>query len=672
MSRLMNRFNLRGLRGLAVLAAAVVAAFYIGGVFSDGDDSVSRVTESHDNGNTASSVWTCSMHPQIKLPSKGKCPICYMDLIPLETGAGDDLPPRQLRLSETARQLASIETSPAVRAFGESEIRMVGKIGYDETNLAYITARVPGRLDRLFADFVGVRVSKGDHLVEMYSPELVAAQEELLQARTVVRSLNNTRSSVLLSTAEATVESARDKLRLFGLTLGQIEGIETSGHKSDNLTINAPIGGVVVGLGAREGAYVETGSRIYTIADLSRLWVSFEAYESDLPWLRYGQQVVFTSPSFPGESFEGLISFIDPVVDPNTRTVKIRAVVDNKNMRLKPDMFVQGSVRSQIDSQGRVVDRYLAGKWISPMHPEIVKDGPGRCDVCGMDLVAAESLGYAGEALTEENAPLLIPASAPLMTGKRAVVYVEIPSDQGPLFEGREVELGPRAGEFYVVTSGIQEGEAVVTNGAFKIDAELQLRAKPSMMSPTPGVVVAGHQHGAAQANTRAPVSRSAADAPEKDAQAREVLSPVYAAYFEVQMALANDDISKASEASTLLHQRIAAVDRGAFSRKGHDLWMELSKTLAAESERLAGAQDSVVARDAFFYLSNEIIKLHDRFGHDENKYFYLTYCPMARDNTGAYWLQTDNKVWNSFWGAQMLRCGTIKDSTWAAGSEGQ
>lgn len=657
---------------LATLVLAVMVAFVLGGLIFGGDHSASGNTQESSGENTAPTVWTCSMHPQIKLSRPGQCPICFMDLIPLESGSGDDLGPRQLRLSETARQLARIETSPAVRAFGEAEVRMVGRVTWDETRLAYITAWAPGRLDRLYADYTGIRVAKGDHLVELYSPELLAAQEELIQAAAAVEVLGDTRSTVLKSTSEATVEAAREKLRLYGLAPEQIREIETSRKTSDRLTINAPVGGVVVRLDEREGAYVTTGSRIYTIADLSRLWVTFEAYESDLPWLRYAQPVTFSSPSFPGDEFTAVISFIDPVVNKDTRTVKVRGIVENKKVRLKPDMFVQGKVRSKLDSYGRVIDEYLAGKWISPMHPEVVKNGPGQCDVCGMDLVPAESLGYAGKAVTKEEAPLLIPASAPLLTGKRAVVYVEIPDDEGPLFEGREVELGPRAGDFYVVVSGIEEGEKVVTNGAFKIDSELQLQAKPSMMSPTGQGSIGEHKHDGTMPGAAMSVKDAGSEAPVESARVQKELSPVYTTYFDVQMALANDDIKGAAKAAGELEGRIEEVDMDAFSRQGHSHWMEMSGVLAEQSARLAAASDSVEARDAFFYLSNEIIRLHERFGHDERRYFYLTYCPMARNNTGAYWLQTESIVWNSFWGAQMLRCGTIKDSSWSTTPEGQ
>ncbi len=506
----------RGARGLVGFVAVAVLAFSLGVLFSGGDDvSQSNSTEEHVHDVVPTSdptVWTCAMHPQIRLPKPGKCPICGMDLIPVETDTGAELGPRQLRLSETAKQLARIETTPAIRAFAQAEIRMVGKLAYDETKLSYITAWVPGRLDRLYADFTGVTVKEGEHMVEIFSPELLAAQEELLQAKMAVDVLNRSASSVLKSTAVATVDASREKLRLYGFSESQIETIESSGEVSDHLTVNAPIGGVVVHKDAQEGMYVDTGTRIYTLADLSELWVLFEAYESDLPWLRYAQHVTFTSPSFPGESFEALVSFIDPVVDPMTRTVQVRAIVENEGLELKPNMFVRGIVESRVDDAGKVIDEDLAGKWICPMHPEVIKDGLGKCDKCGMDLVPTESLGYSGKAPSLRDAPLLIPASAPLITGKRAVVYVELANDEGPLFEGREIELGPRAGDFYVVRSGIEEGELLVTNGAFKIDSELQLQAKPSMMSPAGGGGSAGHDHQQGGGST---TQQSAAEAGE-------------------------------------------------------------------------------------------------------------------------------------------------------------
>jgi len=667
-------------RGPAVAGVVIVAivAFSLGLLLSGGG-SAPNGTAGHDHAEgvpAEATIWTCSMHPQIRLPKPGKCPICFMDLIPLTTGGGDELDPRQIRISETAKELARIEVTPVRRAFGEAEIRMVGKITSDESKVAYITAWVSGRLDKLYADYTGVMVSKGDRLVSIYSPELLSTQEELLQARSAVAALTNTSSRILKSTADATVEAAREKLRLVGLKEEQIKEIESTGKTSDHLTIYAPIGGVVVHKNALEGMYVSTGTQIYTISDLSKLWAVFEAYESDLPWLRYGQRVSFTSPSFPGETFKAIVSFIDPVVDPQTRTVKIRAVIDNQDHRLKPDMFVRAVVKSRIDNKGQTIDENLAGKWISPMHPEIVKDHPGTCDICGMPLVKAESLGYAGHGSSDKNAPLVIPITAPLITGKRAVVYVEIPNDEGPLFEGREIELGPRAGDFYIVKSGLKEGELVVTNGTFKIDSELQIQAKPSMMSPEGGANMVGHQHGqagpTASAATTTPAVYKAGTA-EHMAVSKEALvalTPVYDAYFEIQMALAGDDLKKTISASEKLVKNLDKVDMSLFTGKAHGQWMTVSRELTAQASKGKLAKDLATARDVFFHLSNAIIELHDTYGHAVDQNYFLTFCPMAQESKGAFWLQTVDTVYNSFYGASMLRCGEIKKAL-ASGNKG-
>ena len=251
----------------------------------------------------------------------------------------------------------------------------------------------------------------------------------------------------------------------------------------------------------QEGAYVETGTRIYTIADLTEVWVKLDAYESDLPWLRYGQQVEFTTEAYPGEVFTGTIAFIDPVLNAQTRTVKVRVNVPNLSGKLKPDMFVRAVVSAQVATAGRVMDPNLVGKWICRMHPGVVKETAGDCDVCGMPLVRTESLGLrlgCRRRLTSSAAPLVVPVvGRASKTGTRAVVYVERVDAKKPTYEGREIVLGPRAGDFYIVRAGLEEGERVVTQGNFKLDSALQIAAKPSMMSPEGAA--GGHEHDHAQ-----------------------------------------------------------------------------------------------------------------------------------------------------------------------------
>ena len=383
-------------------------------------------------------TWTCSMHPQIRQPKPGQCPICGMDLI-LATGgenaatAGD----REIELSAAAQKLAEVETAPAERRSVAVDIRLAGKVQPDETRVAVIAPRVAGRIDKLYANYLGMAVKAGDPLADLYSPELVSAQQELLQAAKLPDGGAN---------ADSLLAATRERLRLWGLTAEQVADIEREGRVRDHVTFYAPLGGVVVLKDAREGQYVDMGMRILTVADLSQVWVQLEAYESDLAWLHAGQDVELEAEAYPGEKFAGTIAFLEPVLDPATRVVRARVEVPNPDGRLLPDMFVRAVVHASAAGEG-------------------------------------------------EAAPLVIPASAPLVTGTRAVTYVAVPDRPG-VFEGREVVLGPRAGDFYVVKEGLREGEQVVVKGAFKIDSSLQIQGKPSMMAPAEGAMeMKGHAH---------------------------------------------------------------------------------------------------------------------------------------------------------------------------------
>jgi len=474
----------RAIRKLVVVVTklfvvlVLVTAGYLFRAWLSGGEPVAKVSRAAEGEQAEVQMWTCAMHPQIRQPAPGKCPICGMDLIPVKRTAGERMGGlRRLTVSPEAKALMQIRTTRVERRFVEAEIRMVGKVDYDETKLAYITAWVPGRLDRLYVDYTGVEVNKGDHMVLIYSPELLSAQEELLQAIRAVHELRDSALDIMKETAQATVEAAREKLRLLGLTKQQIKEIEQRGKPSDHITIYAPIGGVVVHKNAQEGMYVQPGTRLYTIADLSSVWVRLDAYESDLMWLRYGQKVTITTEAYPGEVFVGRVAFIDPVLDETTRTVKVRVNVPNPDRKLKPGMFVHGVVRAQVAMGGRVIEPDLLGKWICPMHPDVIKDGPGVCDICGMALVQTEALGYVAAREKDALKPPVIPVSAALVTGKRAIVYVEVPDAAEPTYEGREVVLGPRAGDYYIVKAGLTEGDIVVTRGNFKIDSALQIQA---------------------------------------------------------------------------------------------------------------------------------------------------------------------------------------------------
>ncbi len=642
-------------RTAGMVAAVVIAAFFGGYVIRGcgARDGHERVV---DEGKPL--FWTCSMHPQVRADRKGQCPICFMDLIPVRAGKDDEtLGPRQLRLTDDAAAIAQVRTAPVERRFVELEIGMVGKVGHDETRVAEVAARVGGRIDDLFADYTGVPVRKGEHLFQIYSPEILGAQEELLQAIRAERELSASSVETIRRTAAATVVAAREKLRLWGLSPEQTREIEERGKAADHVTVNSPIDGIVVALRASEGSYVKTGTVVYVVADLTRVWVKLDAYESDLPWVRYGQRIEFTADAFPGESVEGRIAFIDPVLDERSRTVKVRVNVPNENGRLRPGMFVRGTVRATLTDGGAVRDPDLSGKWISPMHPEIVKDAPGACDVCGMPLVPAEKLGYASK---EARAPLVIPATAPLLTGKRAVVYVDL---GGGVFEGREVILGSRAGDDYVVKSGLAEGEKVVTNGNFKIDSALQILGRKSMMAPEGGAPPAGHGGHGGHSQAK-PESEGA---PEAAARRFEVpkdfarqFDNVLTAYFAAQKALSKDDFDAAKQAVGNAARALESVDMRLLDGDAHVAWMRDSGAIGSGVRAALEAKGMPGLREAFGGLSDAAIGAVGRFGPGERAAVHTVNCPMAFGNRGADWLSAERAVENPYFGARMFGCGEV------------
>jgi len=561
-----------------------------------------------------SGKWTCSMHPQIQKDGPGKCPICGMKLIPVSASSGEMTGLRQLTISPAARALMSIQVTPVQRKYVEAVVRMVGKVDYDETRLKYITAWVSGRLDRLFVDYTGVQVEKGDHMVSIYSEELYAAQEELILA---IRSARNQKkgSRFFATGGIDLVKSTRDKLRLWGMTSEQIAEIEKRNKPSDHMTIYSPMSGIVIRKMRQEGDRVRVGDRIYTVADLSEVWVKMDAYESDLVWLRYGQKVTFTTEAYPGRTFEGLIAFIDPVLNEKTRTVKIRVNVPNAAGRLKPEMFIRGEVRAKVALGGRVMDPSLAGKWISPMHPEIVRDRPGPCPVCGMPLVRAKSLGYVTPTQSAETKPLVIPVSAALLTGTRAVVYVEDSKAKQPTFHGREIVLGPRAGDYYLVRHGLKEGELVVTRGNFKIDSEIQIRAKPSMMTPAGGGG-GGHHHGGAKSSKGGSKGAGGASSGmDLPISFRRKLGQLQSAYARIETALKTRDVRKIQAAYKAFGEILNGIDGKLLSGHAKMQWKEFSMLLGND---VVEGRDVIQPEDinrVFISLSGTMRRVTAMFG---------------------------------------------------------
>ncbi|MBD3345300.1 MAG: efflux RND transporter periplasmic adaptor subunit [Chitinivibrionales bacterium] len=640
---------------IIALVVSVLAAFLVGRISKGtGSQAHSDAAAAKDAGEDV--TWTCSMHPQIQLPEPGQCPICFMDLIPVNESeaGGEHEAPATLTLSKHAAALAGIQTIQAVRRGATAKIRMAGKIDFNETKVEMITSRMSGRIDRLYVDYTGIPVKRGDHLARIYSPELVSLQRELLEAKKAANRLDNTGiSGIAEESITRTLEAAKEKLRLLGFSDAELNAILSRGTTSEHMTIRAGQQGVVIKKLVDEGMYVQTGTPLFHIADLQSLWVKLDAYESDLAWLRLGQKATFSVEAWPGENFKGTISFIDPAVDPETRTVKVRVIVDNKEKRLKPEMLVTARVKAHVSKSGKVKGGNLKGKWISPMHPQIVKDGPGTCDICGMPLVPAEELGYVTSGF-EDVDPLVVPSTAPLITGERAIVYVRLPDKEKPTFEGREVVLGPRVGDYYVVKSGISEGEPVVVNGAFKIDSELQIRAKPSMMNPGHGTTAQ------ASADKTHPAAAPAKVSGTVSTEFRKKLNGLFEKYFALANALAGDDLAKSKKAMESLQNHIAATD--APQSKLYKAWRSAKSNLLEALKQKKDIKDLSDARMVFEKISGQVIILQKHYETNTDDH-YLAFCPMAFGNEGAYWLQKKKEIRNPYFGASMLKCGEIKES---------
>jgi len=401
-----------------IYAALLLAGIIIGWLIPR-----SSAAGEEGEGDKQKTTYTCSMDPQIKQDHPGKCPICGMDLIPMSSYTGESgVDPDAVMMSDEALALANVETEIVGGEIGAKEIRLFGKIQPDERLQQTQAAYVAGRIERLNVSAVGDVVGKGQTIAVIYSPELYTAAQELVAAMKI----GNEQQRQLMT------EAAKEKLRLLNMQQAQIDGIVKSGKASPYVAVKANTSGTVVSKEVSQGDYVKQGQPILRIANLSRVWAVFQAYESDLPFIKKGQTVRFSAEAMPGRSFDGRVSFVDPVLDGKTRTAGVRVVMNNPGGIFKPEMLVEG--------------------------------------------VAAASMKQYSE-------DIVVPKSAVLWTGKRSVVYVKDDTEEQPTFKLRTITLGPSLPDGYVVLEGLAEGEEIVTNGVFAVDASAQLEGKKSMMN---------------------------------------------------------------------------------------------------------------------------------------------------------------------------------------------
>jgi len=478
----MKKYTKFLLIGIAIIIVAIVLILV---PFSKGDKGAN--VPQFDAQKTATEreilYYTCGMHPSVRVSpedyEKGnkKCPICNMNLVPvykekegMEMEADEHKEMETLiKLSPEAQVLASVKTEKIQFIPLFKEINTVGEIDYDERRVAYVAAWIPGRIDRLFVDFTGINVKKGEPLLWIYSPKLVTTQEEYLLAIETLEKVKGSRNEETVRGAKSLVEAAKRRLILWGINEKQIGELEQRKKGNTHMTIYAPIGGTVIHKNAVEGKYVKEGENLYKIANLYNLWMMADIYEYELAWVKKKQKVEITTSAYPGEIFEGTISFIDPYLNPKTRSLKVRVNVPNPGFKLKPGMYVKVLIRSSIHEGIREPGKVI---YTCSMHPEVISDKPGECPICEMFLVKKE--------LASPDSVLAVPRDAVLDTGARKLVYVE--KERGR-YVAKEIEIGSEATasvngikrRFYVLKTGLSEGMRVVSQANFLIDSQSQI-----------------------------------------------------------------------------------------------------------------------------------------------------------------------------------------------------
>ena len=563
-----------------------------------------HVAENHtdDEGNV---IYSCSMHPSVRQNEPGDCPICGMELIEVQDNSTPSGNPNELTMSLAAMKLAEIETSVVRSENPVSTIYLPGKVMPDQNKVSSVTSHSAGRVINLYVDYVGAFVKEGQKIASLYSPELISAQQEFLQTVEF-----KDRNPVLY-------KSAKKKLELLELPSSTIENIEMSGEIMTEINIVSQATGYVTKLNVSRQEHVKRGSVLFEVADLSSVWVMFDAYESDLSLIEEGQTINFTTATYPGEKFEGTVSFVDPSVDNMTRTADVRVKANNSNKKLKPNMLAEGILTAKISDQRS----------------------------------------------------LLIPKSAVLWTGPRSIVFVQIPNKEEPTFIAREVTLGKRVGNQYIILEGLEAGEEVVTHGNFKLDGAAQLADKFSMMNRNPGTGAnrtghEGHSMGAGDSGEmktemNSQLLNEESTNPEMKpvpAEFRYQLNNVVQEYLKLKDGLVMSDRSKVTVSADKLENELKNVNMTLVKGEMHTKWMDHLGKIDSSIKDLQKSQNIEAQRAAFLTLSSILVESVKIFGLPG--VIYQQYCPMTDGGKGGYWLSESEEIANPYFGDQMHNCG--------------
>lgn len=419
--------------------------------------------------------------PPSKVP--GRCPVCAMELVPASTGGSSD--ERSIVVDPASRRVANIQTVSVRNVQNSRTIRVVGELAYDESSLKTISAYSDGRFDKLYVNYTGAVVESGDRLAVFYSPELYSAQVEYLQAAKYLQG-QSLKALPAVATANRNLQrTARQRMIELGMTEIQIRQMETIGEAQSRLDVLAPMSGTVIQKTIVDGEYVKEGQAVFKLADLSTVWLILKLFPEDAATVHYGLAVNARLKSRPGELFSGRIAFIDPNVDPKTRTVNVRVVLQNEAGLLRIGEYATARISVPISlpaqTQNLVYDPELANKWICPRHLHMTSDSAGTCPLSGEELVTATSLGFTNQRQVTTNATV-VPRNAVLRAAGQSVVYVE---EEPGRFAIRRVITGAAFGADIVIERGLSGQEKVATKGNFLLDSQMQLAGNPSLIDPS-------------------------------------------------------------------------------------------------------------------------------------------------------------------------------------------
>ena len=484
----------------------------------------------------------------------------------------------------------------------------------------------------MYADYVGVPVSENDDLALLYSPQLYSAQIEYLTTLD-----GGPLSRIGVGNDQPMTELAKENLIELGMTESQIDQLVENGKANSRSRIRSPISGTVIEKHKVEGDYVKTGEIIYKVADLSTVWLMLDLYPHDASRIRFGQQVETEVQSLPGQVFAGRVAFIDPTVATTTRTVTVRVEMLNPEGNLRPGDFATARIAVPAIPQDMVYDPALAGKFISPMHPQVILDSPGDCPVCGMKLIPTSELGYSPTPVPDQDV-VTVPRQAVLMAGDNSVVYVETEPGR---FETRRVVVGPLTDNQAVIAEGLSVGEVVATDGNFLIDSQMQLAGNPSLMDPSRASL---YPPGPLLLPTTPPTQLTGAAALQFDR--------AYQAYFAIQAALAGDS-TPPPVALTQLSESLDALL--AMSDVSDTVQRQLNRA-RRELDRLQGNLET--ARRGFRVVSHALLRTAAiARGERTAEQLIHFYCPMVPGG-GGDWMQEQGELRNPYWGSEMIQCG--------------